>query len=87
MKLVQVGIGAFAVAALALAWGTQAQAGMCKRYSATAVGIPSDVAKGLAKVALDVEITAAGATAKGKTHYKCTDPVLAECRASQFACK
>jgi hypothetical protein len=85
-RLVQIGIGALAVAAFALASGTQAEA-KCKKYSASAVGIPQDVAKGLAKVALDFEISAAGATAKGKTSYKCSDPVLAECKATQFACK
>jgi hypothetical protein len=85
--LVQIGIGALAVAAFALASGTQAEAGKCKKYTATAVGIPADVAKGLAKVALDTEIGFAGAKAKGKTSYKCSDPVLAECKATQFACK
>jgi hypothetical protein len=84
---VQVGAAALAVAAFVLVSGTQAEAGKCKKYSASAIGVPADVAKGLAKVALDTEIGFAGAKAKGKTSYKCSDPVLAECKATQFACK
>jgi hypothetical protein len=86
-KLVQIGIAVFAVGAFALASGTGAEAAKCKKYSASAIGIPADVAKVMAKGALDVEIAMNGASAKGKTHYKCTDPVLAECKATQFACK
>ena len=87
MRFVQVGAAALAVAAFALVSGTQAEAGKCKKYSGSAIGVPADVAKGLAKVALDFEISFAGAKAKGKTSYKCSDPVLAECKATQFACK
>jgi hypothetical protein len=86
-RLVQVGAAALAVAALTLVSGTQAEAGKCKKYSATAVGVPDEMAKGLAKVALDTEIAFAGAKAKGKTSYKCSAPFLAECKATQFACK
>ena len=86
-RFVQAGAAALAVAAFVFVSGTQAEAGKCKKYSASAIGVPADVAKGLAKVGLDFEIAAAGAKAKGKTSYKCSDPVLAECRATQFACK
>ena len=73
-RFVQVGAAALAVAAFTLVSGTQAEAGKCKKYSARAIGVPDDVAKGLAKVALDVEIGFAGAKAKGKTSYKCSAP-------------
>ena len=86
-RFVQVGAAALAVAAFALMSGTQAEAGKCKKYSASAIGVPDDVAKGLAKIALDTEIGFAGAKAKGKTSYKCSAPVFAECKATQFACK
>jgi hypothetical protein len=65
----------------------QAEAGKCKKYSASAIGVPADSAKGLAKVAPRYRDRFAGAKAKGKTSYKCSDPVLAECKATQFACK
>jgi hypothetical protein len=87
MRLVQIGAAVLAVAALTLVSGTQAEAGKCKKYSGTGVGVPDDVAKGLAKVALDFEVGFAGAKAKGKTSYKCSTPLLVECKATQFACK
>jgi hypothetical protein len=84
--LVQIAVGALALGAFVMVSGTQAEA-KCKKYSASAIGIPDEVAKGFAKVALDVEISAKGAKAKGKTSYKCSSPLLAECKATQVACK
>ena len=84
-RLLQIGTGMLALAAFTLVAGTQAEA-KCSRYSASAVGITQEMAKGLAKVNLDFVIGAAGAKAKTKTKYACSGPLLAECKASQRAC-
>ena len=85
-RLVQIGIGAFAVGALALGFGTPAEA-KCMKYAASAVGVTQEMAKELAKVNLDIVIGVEGAKAKGKSKYACMGPLLSECKASQVACK
>ena len=80
-RFVQIGIAAFAVAAFALASGTQAEAKQCKKY--TGVGV-TEIG---ALLALDVEKAFAGATGKGKVRTKCGGPLMFECKATQFACK
>ena len=85
-KFVQFGIAALAVGAFALISGTGAEA-KCMKKSAVGAGISQDLAKGVAKVALDTEIAFANAKGKGRTAYKCKGDLFAECRASQLACK
>jgi hypothetical protein len=84
-KMSRIVLGAAAVAAVALAGGTAAEA-RCTRASATGVGLGPEMAKEMAKMNLDAGISAKGRKARGRTHYTCTGPFMSECTASRRAC-
>ncbi len=78
-------LGGCALGALALAGATPADA-RCSRVSASGVGLTRVMAMDMAKISVDSEIAFRGKKAAGRVHYKCTQPVMTECRATRRAC-
>jgi hypothetical protein len=83
--LSRLAIGACALAAMTLVVGTPAEA-RCSRASAMGFGVTQAMAMDFARMNLDAGIAAKGQKARGRVHYKCTGPLLSECRASRRAC-
>jgi len=83
--MIRVAVGVSSLAAVALN-GTPAEAA-CSRVSATGFGIAKEMAMEMAKMNLELAVSASGQKARGRVHYKCTGPMLlAECKASRRAC-
>jgi hypothetical protein len=78
-------LGGCAVAALVLIGSTSADA-RCTRASAMGYGLGPEMAKEMAKMNLDAGVASKGMKARGRVAYKCTMPVMTECKAVQRAC-
>lgn len=79
-------LAACAVGALGLVASTAAEA-RCSRASAKGFGITQDMARDMAKMNLDAGIAAKGQKSGGRTHYKCSGPmIMSECTATRRAC-
>jgi hypothetical protein len=84
-RMSRIGLGAAAIALMAIAGGTPADA-RCSRVSASGLGLGPEIAKEMAKMNLDTSIAAKGMKARGRTHYRCTGPFMSECTATRRAC-
>jgi len=84
-RILLAALGGCAVAAFLLLTGAPADA-KCSRVTATGVGLGEMMAKDMAKMNLDAGIADKKMKGKGKVVYKCTGPLLGECKATQRAC-
>lgn len=84
-KVLGIVLGGCAVAALALFASVPADA-KCSRASAMGYGVGPEMARDMAKMNLAAGISAKGMKAKGKVAYKCSMPLMSECKAVQRAC-
>jgi hypothetical protein len=84
-RLLGIALGGCALAALVMFTAAPVEA-KCGKATASGVGLGPDMAKEMAKANLTMGLEAKKMKGKGKVSYKCSGPLMAECKASQRAC-